>query len=1342
MTAKVTPWPADADRVRFRYTDALRHPEFAWPRTLLHHPVRWPRPALRPEQLRLVDRAGRPVPFQLSQVGLADGHLASAVVCFFTDLPSGGSYDVTLCADDSLPYADVPRPVRVDADGDGLVVDGGPLRIRLPSPGRYPDGAVPGPVLRLDRGHGWVGTSALRCGGERLARLDVRRVEAGPLFATHEVRYRFTSGAAYTATVRCLQGCDYVELSEEMTALDSTATAWELTWDGVTPSHRFSSTWPLSQTPADHADAGSPQLYHWLGIDEPIVLGDSGEDPSFSGPGGTERPDVDMAFTVGPYAPSHAFDVRPHATFWDAARGDAMGVFIRDHAHWDDRTYASWASAGTLRIRFRYDGVLHWTWPLRSGTRTTALAFYDHERDLEVLRAQPAGAAHPSSRMRFLHHWQGTLSLDRVKDWNLTYTGRRPQRLCPEGEFRTPEEFTAALFTGPEGPRLIAQGVNELPGYLNIGQRPLYDRLLDGYDRFADRLDADERARVDALLLLTAHVSAGEEIGPLRRMIGGHPNFLADGKAALACLAWLFPDHEAAPEWLDGFEKFAELAGVFHTRPALPARGARAGRWTESLATYVWAFLRPATQANALGQLTDGRNRLATPELAAVGGWLVDALTAPVETSPDGERHRLHPPQGAHASWPRRPPVELRLLGEALRRYRPLVAEHLLWASDASARRLDSPHGAPDPWRPLVRTAGNQGTNPRLRSTKYTGYGVTLRADADGPGEVAVFLQQVDRGPNYRWGVADDNGCGHLYYYAAGRSYSGHGPEDAGDRRAPDATYVTSCAVWKDGRYRSIGPHTLDSPLHDLEGAQYAEITSDPDGPVGGLYRSRGVLLMGSDYLVTYDAFAPNQRMVWTWSVLTAATAHDANGCDHLAERMPFIHVVRGVRTDGALDGGSWTTDVSRGVRLEGRADGDNGNTLAVVSHRDDLVIAPERTTPWGARIRTPHSLDHVFRYEAATHLQPKSAEFAQDGLRFSGTAGAIRLFDDGLRELTLFRGSAVGTRDLLLVTDDDGLAIGVRYRDPAECGGVFEAAADSSVRLWIRTGLDPTAAFYIDGARAAHSVLTEDTVTVRLPRGRHRWELTRRRPEPVPAEIVRTQTVPGGAIVHFTAPAAADSHLVQLSADGGTGWTTVAEAAHSPFRLTGLTDGEKYHVRIVAQNADRRAAPGADYPVYAGRQAPEPPDGLRLRLGTGTVTLTWGEVLGAGRYRLYRRRRGEHTYREIFAGLGFRHTDAVPGVVPGHGEPDSAAEAADVTVYEYAVAAENGNGVGPRSAPVDTDPHALRHWYPPTELGFRRQHTYNQPPYVPAHATPPPYGEQAPPAPLPALADRFGQVP
>ncbi|GAA5194553.1 hypothetical protein GCM10023322_59240 [Rugosimonospora acidiphila] len=1399
---RATVWEPGRLGVTFRLDEHLGHPEFAWPRTLLHWPVRWPVPCAPARRLRLVDCGGAPVPFQLSRVRLdADGLVRRAVVAFFAGLAPGQHHEFTLSDDESIPFAPVERPVTVLRREDSTVLDAGPIRVALPAAHRPGGRPVPGPILALDRGRGWVGGSELSGRHARVERVDVREVEAGPLEAAYEVRYLFAGGGRYSATVRCVQGYDFVELTESVSGVGDPTLSWELRWDGFHPTHRFSSTWPYSQDAADYADPGSPETYRWPGITQPLLVADSGEDPAFSGPGRPERPEEEFAFTVGPYAPAYAWDVRPHATFWDVRSGDAAGVFIRDPARWDDHRYASWASARDLQLRFRYaDGVLHWRWPLPGGTRRTGIACYDHERDREVLRAHERHARELSDRygidpdaarrathyqsthVRYLYQWHSTLNLDRVKHWVLSYCGRRPAGLTTTGQLRTGRQLLIALFAGEDGPRLSAHGVNEVAGYLNIGQRPLYDRLLDGYDRLCGELDTESAARIDALLLLTGYVSAGEEIGPMRRMFGGHPNFMSDGKAALACLAWLYPEHPAAGDWLDQFETFLRLVGVLHARPALPDRQARPGRWTESLATYVWAFLRPAALGNALGMRTDGHNRVCTPQLAAVGAWLVDALTAPVMTGPVPDDDpagsprgaapgaatapgalRMHPPQGAHASWPRRPPIEMRLLGDQLRRYRPLVAEHLLWACDAAGHRLDQPRGAADPWRVLHPPAGDRGTNPRLRSTKYTGYGITLRADVDRPSEVSVHLQQTDPGPNYRWGIADDNGSGHLYYYAGGRAYSGHGREDAGDRRAPNATFVSSCGIWRDGAIRSLGPGTLDRPHYDLDTAQYAEITPAPDSPVAGHYLGRSVILVGGDYLVVYDAVAAGQRMVWTWCTLTEPTGHDANSIDTLTDRMPFIHVVRGVRTDGTVLAppridGDFRTPVSRAVRLEGPPESPTGGTLAIVSHRDDLTVAPAGQTPWGARIATPHGVDYVFRHEPAGYHEPATLDVAEDGLRFRGTAGVIRRCRDGQWQLVLFHGTEIGTSDVCLRTDDEDLGISLRYRGGAhECHGDYRAPAATTLTLRVRDGLRG-AAFHLDGAPVRPLRHAPEEVTVALPAGRHRWELTAGAPRPIAAEVLRTANASGAAEVHFTTVPAAERYLVQLSEDGGDTWRTAATAHTSPCRLDGLANGRKLHVRVVAANARHHAPPGADYPLYVDDRPPAPPDGLALRLSPDTVELTWGEVLGASGYRVLRRRRGETGYRTLFSGLAFSYADReAHGVIAALDDPDREdsdcadsdcadsdrdgpdrgdAEGPAVTVYEYAVAAENGNGVGAPGAPVPTDPRGWRHWRPPIPLEFRRRHSYHEPPYLPGPAHPDRYdGQQAPPE-LPPLAE------
>ncbi|MBS2532603.1 fibronectin type III domain-containing protein [Catenulispora sp. NF23] len=1272
-------WGARDGHIEFVLRDLIDHPEFAWPRTLLSYPVRWETPSVRAGDLRLTDENGEPVPFQLSQNTKSTTFLTTATVHFFAELGPGRNRRFTLSTRAELPLAESPLPVSVSKAEDGIELDSGVLRVRLPGT-RIPfsgDDPVPGPITHFDRGSGWIGTSTL---SGTVKSLKCRVLEAGPLFASCEVSYRFTDGAHYTAVVRALSGCDFIELSEAMS--DGLDACWDLAWTGLSPTHRFSSSWPHEQA---HA---------WRGIADPIVLGGGGEDPNFSGPGGTEDPSVDMMFTVGPYAPSFAWDIRPHAAFWDERSGDACGVFIRDHAQWDDRLYALWASSHQLQLHFRHtDGVLHWTWPLRPGTRATGIAFYSHERDLEALRRQENGidAHFQSTYARDLHHWQGTLSLDRVKDWRLEYDGARPDPVATEGEFATAEDFLKAFFEGDEGPRLIARGVNEVGGYLNILQRPLYDRFLDGYDRHRESLSAEDRRRVEALLMLCAYVSANEEMTPLLRMFGGHPNFNADGVAALGALAWAFPDHPDAPVWKDRFEKVAELLGQTFTRPALNGYESAGGRWTESIATYTWAFLRPITLGNALARRSDGHNRLTTPEYAALGRWLVDALTTPIAT-PEGPM-RMHPTQGAHAFWPRRSPIDLRRLADALRNYEPLLAEHLIWGSDENAKGLDVRPGMPDPWRPLVETVGNSGTNPRLRSSKYTGYGITLRADFSQDSEVAVFLEQVDHGPNYRWGIADDNGSGHIYYYAEGRAWSGHGPEDAGDRRVPDATFTTACGVWKDGAFRAIGQNVLERPFYDLGWAQYAEIVPHPDGPVAEEYKSRSVLLMGSDYIAVHDAFAPKQRVVWTWSTLAAATGHDANSFAELPDRMPAVHMLSGVPFVDEI-----RTSTSQIRRWEGM----DTDVLAVVSHRGDLAADAR---PWGGRIRGPHGVDHVFG--------AGETDYAADGLRFTGTVGAIRVGDDGHTRLALFHGSAIGAGDVLLSTDDPELGISLEFADPAHITGVFFTRTETTAKLWIGTGLG-AGSLFVDGVAPMMTRIGDTELLISLPAGRHVLEFTQGLPRPLPPRVLRTANSSESAIIEFEHVQAAESYVIQLSKDGGNRWETAGSARQSPFTLHGLANGTKYHVRVVAGNSDQTSEPGPDYPCYVDNQRPPAPDGLRLRLGAGHVDATWGEVLGASRYRLYRRLKGDLGYREVFSGLAFEFRDT---------EPDTD------HVYEYAVAAENGNGTGPESTPIDTDATSWRFWEPPVRVGgqgpgFRRRHAYNQPPYTPNPIAPETYGE------------------
>jgi len=135
------------------------------------------------------------------------------------------------------------------------------------------------------------------------------------------------------------------------------------------------------------------------------------------------------------------------------------------------------------------------------------------------------------------------------------------------------------------------------------------------------------------------------------------------------------------------------------------------------------------------------------------------------------------------------------------------TAEHMMWgAFPAAGKGFEN--------RPDTEVGPiNRGTNPHLTSAKYTGYGIVLRAGVDTPEEISVFLQQVDKGPNYRWGYANQNGSGDIYYYAGGKSYSGHEREEAGDGHVDDAMFTCNTGVYKDWHFSCVGMNELTRPF-------------------------------------------------------------------------------------------------------------------------------------------------------------------------------------------------------------------------------------------------------------------------------------------------------------------------------------------------------------------------------------------------------------------------------------------------------------------------------------------------------------------------------------------------
>ncbi len=163
------------------------------------------------------------------------------------------------------------------------------------------------------------------------------------------------------------------------------------------------------------------------------------------------------------------------------------------------------------------------------------------------------------------------------------------------------------------------------------------------------------------------------------------------------------------------------------------------------------------------------------------------------------------------------------------------------------------------------------------------------------------------------------------------------------------------------------------------------------------------------------------------------------------------------------------------------------------------------------------------------------------------------------------------------------------------------------------------------------------------------------------------------------------------MSLDGGESWKMVKDMIEGQTTsLTGLTNGTKVHVRVRAKGKGGWSAASDEYPIFVTDQVPHAPEGLRVRPEGQGHFLTWGKILGANSYRLYRRKKGSssNSGQLIYNGPEPFFLDKT---MPTE------------TVMEYWIKAENGNGVSQESTHSDTDPGRLINWYPKPNENFRR---------------------------------------
>lgn len=1126
--------------------DELQHPDLSWPVSLLSYTAKNVR--------SVVDaQTGKPMPFQQSGDKLY----------LLSDLPSGAQRNFrfqTSPGENPLPV----HAVRIKNNPQSITLSNDLITIQIPA-----SGPARPPILQF----GNLGKGQLPA-ALKTARMQVQPLETGPLTSAFKISYSLAH-KRYTVLIRLAAAMEFVELEETMEGFNaSDSISWKMVWDGIRLNTRYASTRP-GEPMEGHPDSLFKDKHPYQPTDQ-----QNGKDGK-------------LPFRLALYDNWMTWWRLPTAAFWNNEQ--SIGIFIRDAEKWNDTKYDIWGSGEENNITYHWNkDILDYTFPLVNGTRSIALAAYPHSKDQQRL-----------AHIDYLRRYYGWIPLNKTKDWVLNYEGDDGQ--FPK-HFSTPEKklslswLQQSLQNAVGG---VAKGAERNYGPTPVGARVFYESVAPAFDINRNAMDSAQYRQLRARFLFMNYVFMDEALMPMRTMLSGHPNFLMDIKSMAGLSAFLFPGHPEAKQMADHFEKAIQLNDHFHIRPPVRAWNAQGGRWTENLATYTWAALRPTLRTNyLLHNYYDHKNRILQPGVSELGNWLLNAITSPMGSS----GARGFPPQGAHAQdFKNGPPELLRLLGQELTYYDPLLAEHLFWITDSSDKPFEGDRELTAVWKGLLNN--NKGTAPDLRSAKFTGYGVVLRSNFGQPNETYVHLQQIDEGPNYRWGRAGGNGV--IYYYANGKRYSFNGPEDVGDLPFGEVERCTNFGVKQGAIYRSVGQGDLTAPLYDFGFAQQATVLGN-----NSALKSRSVLQCGGDYIVIFDDVAQDTLQArFSWF-----TGKE--------DEFPFIHqVLPGPRFSEV------NTELTKGRYYDGR-----GDFLTVVTHLPDVKV---QKTDYGVLVNS----DHVFRSDTLIH-------YNKENLLFKGNAGIITKTAGAL-----FEGTEIGMGSLQIVSPGNA---GISF-EIIEGGYKGKVQSLDPVKMSFHGG---SGQFYMDGLPVGNG----NKLIIQFPAGEHYWQWSTT-PVIAGSPVIKgTNNKAGGFTIFFNAVPGATGYEIQVNGK------TVQATTDTTATINNLPDDTKVFCTVKAING----GVSATYPVYISKKAPHCPEGLQFNNGK----LHWGQVLGAGLYKLYRKNKDSWELIYTGAARSFPVTKAA---------------------CEYAVTAVNENGESKKSVTCTTDPKSFLNWYPPTYNGFRR---------------------------------------
>lgn len=1048
---------------------------------------------------------------------------------------------------------------------------------------------------------------------------EIKKIEGGAIEKTLKKELSFEDGASYSIIIKLKKDLDYVEIYEKMFGFKQGEAFLEITWKNFYPSHRYT---------LDRKEEKIDAYLKKGGI---------------------------LPFVINPYMPRVSIWDQRYVAYIDKEKECWTGLLLHDLEYYDDGKYAIWGSNYALAFILKPE---KWIAPITEGKRAFMNVFCVDKT--------------PETLGTLYLRYYSLMHLDKVKDWVLDWEDNKNE--YPK-YFRVDNNKLADYWHFQrKGTPTPSDMIDIIDKYSNTFYKleqiePVHCRefiyeWVPVFDMTASRLNDEEFKRVRAAMAFICYVLSSEDYCPIDNMLAGHPNFLTDIMGALGAIAAIFGEkHPLYKKWLARYEVALARNMKYHIRPAVDKWNAMGGRWTENVGCYMFAALHAMVFVCSLIYHTGkGEVPILYPNFTKLLAFLIDMQSVENE-----QGRRLYLPQGAHSCTGEFGGelghgyfLTMIQLADLCRDFAPIESEYILHNYRDQNNFIAAINQAPafESGSYIQKTMNNGGTAPNLISKKYTGLGFILRHSANSKDEMFVCLQQIDEGPNYRWGRAAQGGCGEIHYYANGKKYTDHAPEDVGDENRGDVQSCTNFGVLVGHEFKSVGRNDLTEPLMDFDFIQYARINAgEYSSPY---YNYRSVMMVENKYIVVYDSVrdaCQYGRFSWTqnqkdefpciWNVKPGIESRFVNTGDPIDSVAPY-YVPN--KTD------------TRVLAFEGK-----GDFLTTISHIKD--IEKPQKTEYGCDIKVANRIDRVFNDNARVVFQ-------DDVIAFDGYVGYCSKVDKEIR-LAIFDGKMIAC---------EGYSITLLNGNSIRCGMSMSVKEDSLYgkaffeeigTVCIKTYLAYKRYVWIDGIKV-YSEYNDGMYTFSMPKGNHTWSIGLM-PKIKQAKINNVVSNKDGFSCFFE-NIEIDNYEIQVSADGENTWKTVGITPNMFFNLDNLACG-KYHVRVRGLRGVEKGEFSNSYPVYITNQKPHCPTGLRItQLQNRKYEITWGQVLGCSQYHLYLRQKDKYVL--VYEGEMRRFISSYEG--------------------SYYVTAVNGNGESEASISRDTS-DILTRWDNHQEKGFIR---------------------------------------